>query len=73
MQGVVLVPLWGPDNNHIRVAQYFLEETVHCLTIVSQSSLTLEGINQRSLEARLYDLASMTLSMWDASLDFLAR
>jgi len=73
MGGAVLIPLWGHDNNHIRVSQYFLEEVVHCLVEASRYDFGFEGVSQRSLESRLRDLASMTLSMWDASCDFLAR
>src|ERR1700733_5797341 len=73
MGGAVLISLWGHDNKHIRVAQYFLEEVGRCLVAASRRNLGLEDINQQTLESRLRDLASMTLSMWDASCDFLAR
>lgn len=71
--GKILVPTWGSGNAHIRIAQYLLEETVRSLEIVSRRDGTYEGISQQNMETRLRDLASMTLSMWDASYDFLLR
>ncbi|KAF8313388.1 hypothetical protein DL93DRAFT_2167809 [Clavulina sp. PMI_390] len=67
----ILVPAWGVGDAQFRLAQLLLDEIVTGLEGFATGDIH-DGPKQEDAENCLRDIASVTLSMWDAAGDYIA-